>query len=118
MVPSSHGCRHAVERGHRFSFPEYRSHSATLDTASRHLSIHIHRRFDAPRFYRRGLILRFLVVLLAALGYMLSKMDMSLPIGLSVAFFLIELFFGCYFLHAETYALRPERDLKQRFFIF
>lgn len=66
--------------------------------------------FDAPRFYRRGLILRFLVVLLAGLGYLLSEMTMSLPIGLSVAFFLIELFFGCYFLHAETYALRPVRD--------
>ncbi len=72
--------------------------------------------FDAPRFYRRGLILRFLVVLLAALGYMLSKMDMSLPIGLSVAFFVIELFFGCYFLHAETYALRPERDSEATLF--
>ncbi len=72
--------------------------------------------FDAPRFYRRGLILRFLVVLLAALGYMLSKMDMSLPIGLSVAFFLIELFFGCYFLHAETYVLRPIRDSEATLF--
>jgi hypothetical protein len=72
--------------------------------------------FDAPGLYRRGLILRFLVVLLAALGYMLSKMDMSLPIGLSVAFFLIELFFGCYFLHAETYALRPMRDSEATLF--
>jgi hypothetical protein len=72
--------------------------------------------FDAPRFYRRGLVLRFLVVLLAALGYMLSKMDMSLPIGLSVAFFLIELFFACYFLHAETYALRPGRNSEATLF--
>jgi len=72
--------------------------------------------FDAPRFYRRGLVLRFLVVLLAALGYMLSKMDMSLPIGLSVAFFLIELLFACYFLHAETYLLRPARNSEATLF--
>jgi hypothetical protein len=72
--------------------------------------------FDAPRFYRRGLILRFLVVLLAALGYMLSKMDMSLPIGLSVGFFLVELFFASYFLHAETYAVRPGRDSEATMF--
>ena len=63
--------------------------------------------FEAPRFYRRGLIVRFLVVLLAALGYMLSKTDVSLPILLSIGFFLVELFFAGYFCHAETYALRP-----------
>ncbi len=64
--------------------------------------------FDAPRMYHRGLILRFLVVMLASLGYILTKADMSLPITISILFFLIELFLSCYFLHAETYALRPE----------
>jgi SAM-dependent methyltransferase len=72
--------------------------------------------FDAPLLYRRGLMLRFLVVLIAALGFMLSKTDMSLPIGLSLAFFLIELFFGCYFLHAETYAIRPKRHSEATLF--
>jgi hypothetical protein len=63
--------------------------------------------FEAPRLYRRWLIVRLLVVLLAALGYMLSKTDVSLPIQMSVGFFLAELFIACLFCHAETYALRP-----------
>ena len=65
--------------------------------------------FDAPGLYRRGIVMRFLVVLLAALGYMLTKGDMSLPITINILFFLIEIFVSCYFLHAETYALRPAR---------
>ncbi len=63
--------------------------------------------FEAPRLYRRWLVVRLLVVMLASLGYMLSKTDVSLPIVISLAFFLIELFLACWFCHAETYALRP-----------
>jgi hypothetical protein len=63
--------------------------------------------FEAPGFYRRWIVVRLLVVLLAALGYMLSKTDVSLPIQISIGFFLAELFFACLFCHAETYALRP-----------
>jgi len=63
--------------------------------------------FEAPRFWRRWLAVRLLVVLLAALGYMLSKTDVSLPIQIGIGFFLAELFFACLFCHAETYALRP-----------
>ncbi|MGA8531662.1 MAG: fused MFS/spermidine synthase [Acidobacteriaceae bacterium] len=63
--------------------------------------------FDAPRLYRRWIVVRLLVVFLAALGYMLSKTDVSLPIQVSIGFFLTELFFACLFCHAETYALRP-----------
>ena len=65
--------------------------------------------FQAPRLYRRWIIVRLLVVLLAALGYMLTKTDMSVTISISILFFLLELFFACYFLHAEVHALRPER---------
>lgn len=63
--------------------------------------------FEAPCLYRRWLIVRLLVVMLASLGYILSKTDVSLPIVIAVGFFLIELFFACFFCHAETYALRP-----------
>ncbi|MGA7522770.1 MAG: fused MFS/spermidine synthase [Acidobacteriaceae bacterium] len=63
--------------------------------------------FDAPRLYRRWIVVRLLVVFLAALGYMLSKTDVSLPIQVSIGFFLTELLFACLFCHAETYALRP-----------
>jgi spermidine synthase len=50
---------------------------------------------------------RLLVVMLASLGYMLFQTDVSLPILLSIGFFLVELFFACLFCHAEAYALRP-----------
>jgi len=72
--------------------------------------------FHAPNLYRRWLIVRFLVVLLASLGYMLTKTDMSLPIALSVGFFLVEAFFACWFCHAETYRLRPDRPTEATLF--
>ncbi len=65
--------------------------------------------FEAPRLYRRGLVLRLLVLMLASLGYMLSKTDFTIPIDLSILFFLLECFVACLFCHAETYALRPQR---------
>ena len=61
-------------------------------------------------------MVRLLVVLLAALGYMLSKTDVSLPIQISIGFFLAELFFACIFCHAETYALRPSHPSEATLF--
>lgn len=63
--------------------------------------------FEFSRLYRRWLLVRFLVVLLAALGYLLSKTGVGLPIQLAIAFFVAELFFACWFLHAELHSLRP-----------
>ena len=63
--------------------------------------------FETPRLYRRWIVVRLMVVMLASLGYMLSKTDVSLPILLSIGFFLAELFIACFFCHAEAYALRP-----------
>ena len=65
--------------------------------------------FEVPWLYRRDLVLRFVVVFLASLGYLLSKTDVSLPLGLSVGIFLTELFLACWFCHAEIYRLRPLR---------
>lgn len=65
--------------------------------------------FDAPSFYRRWIVVRLLVVMLASLGYMLTKTDMTLAIGISILFFLLEVFVACYFCHAEVCALRPRR---------
>ncbi len=64
--------------------------------------------FDAPRLYRREVVMRLLVVMLASLGYLLSKTDVTLPIALGVGFFLVEMFVACWFCHAELYRLRPE----------
>jgi hypothetical protein len=65
--------------------------------------------FDRPAFYRRAILIRVLVLMLASLGYALSKTDFSLPIILTIGFFLLECFIACLFCHGETYALRPAR---------
>jgi SAM-dependent methyltransferase len=72
--------------------------------------------FDRPALYRRPLVVRLLVVLLASLGYALSKADFSLPITLTILFFLIECFVACLFCHGETYALRPRRSTEATLF--
>jgi hypothetical protein len=64
--------------------------------------------FEFPSFYRRGIVVRLLVVMLASLGYTISKTDVSLPIGVAILFFLVECFLAGLFCHAETYALRPQ----------
>jgi SAM-dependent methyltransferase len=64
--------------------------------------------FEAPPLRYRWLITRLLVVLLAALAWMLSKTNVTVPIQISIVFFLAELFFACLFCHLEAYALRPE----------
>jgi hypothetical protein len=72
--------------------------------------------FDRPAFYRRGLVIRVLVVMLAGLGYALSKTDFSLPIVLTLAFFVLECFVACLFCHGEAYALRPQRASESTLF--
>src|SRR5438270_4676526 len=63
--------------------------------------------FEFPNLYRRGIVVRLLVIMLASLGYAISKTDVSLPIGTAILFFLAECFIAGLFCHAETYALRP-----------
>jgi len=65
--------------------------------------------FEFPSLYRRGIVVRLLVVMLAALGYAISKTDVSLPIGIAIIFFLAEAFLACLFCHAEACALKPQR---------
>ena len=64
--------------------------------------------FEAPRLYQRGIVVRLLVVMLAALGYTLTKTDLSLPISVGIPFFLVEVFVACLFCHAEVYRIRPQ----------
>jgi hypothetical protein len=72
--------------------------------------------FEYPFLYRRGIIVRLLILMLASLGYALSKTDVSLPIVLGIAFFLVETFIACLFCHAETYALRPHHPSETTLF--
>ena len=63
--------------------------------------------FETPRLVHRGLLGRFLLIMLASLAYLLSKTDVSLPIFIGILFFLLELFLACLLLHGETFVLRP-----------
>lgn len=65
--------------------------------------------FEFPRLLPRGIIVRFLAVMLGGLAYMLSQVDRSVPIFIGIAFFLVELFFAGLFCHVEAYRLRPQR---------
>ena len=72
--------------------------------------------FEFPNAYRRGIVVRLLVVMLASLGYAISKTDVSLPIGVAILFFLAECFLAGLFCHAEAYALRPQRGSETTLF--
>ena len=72
--------------------------------------------FQFPRLLPRGIITRFLVVLLAGLGYMLSQIDVSVPLRIGLSFFLVEVFFACLFCHTEANALRPQRTSESTLF--
>ena len=72
--------------------------------------------FQFPRLFPRGIITRFLVVMLAGLGYMLSQVDVSLPLRIGLSFFLVEVFISCLFCHTEACALRPERASESTLF--
>jgi hypothetical protein len=72
--------------------------------------------FEFPGFYHRSIVVRLLVVMLASLGYAISKIDSSFPIGIAILFFLVEAFVACLFCHAETYALRPRRPSETTLF--
>ena len=68
--------------------------------------------FDMPRLYQRSLVSRLLIVMLAALGYALARVDTKLPVGIAVLFYMVEVFISCWFCHAETYRLRPETAVR------
>jgi predicted O-methyltransferase YrrM len=72
--------------------------------------------FQFPRLLPRSIVTRFLVVMLAALGYMLSQVDVSLPLRIGMIFFLVEVFISCLFFHAEACALRPQRPSESTLF--
>jgi hypothetical protein len=65
--------------------------------------------FEFPRLLPRSIVARFLIVMLASLGYALSKQDVEWPLRISIGFFLVEAFASCLFCHSEAYRLRPRR---------
>jgi len=72
--------------------------------------------FEFPRLLPRGIVVRFLVVMLAGLGYALSQSEVSWPLRVSLPLFLMEVFAACLFCHSEAYALRPRRTSESTLF--
>jgi len=72
--------------------------------------------FQFPGMVPRGILTRLLVIMLAGLGYMLTKVDVSLPIRPVIGFFLAEVFFACLFCHTEACRLRPRRASESTLF--
>jgi len=72
--------------------------------------------FQFPRLLPRGIVVRFLVVMLAGLGYALSQSEVSWPLRASLPLFLLELFVACFFCHSAAYELRPERTSESTLF--
>jgi hypothetical protein len=72
--------------------------------------------FEFPRLLPRLILARFLAVMLASVGYMVSQVDVTLPLRIGITFFLIELFVAALFLHSEAYALRPQRSSESTIF--
>jgi hypothetical protein len=76
--------------------------------------------FEYARCVPRPVLTRLLAVMLAGLAYMLAKAEVSLPVGIGIAFFLIEMFLACLYCHVEAYALRPRaaRELTVFYLMF
>jgi hypothetical protein len=65
----------------------------------------------------RQSMLRFVLVAVASMAYMLRDIRAQLPIAVSVPLFLIALFIVCFFLHGELYARRPVTAGMTRFYL-
>jgi SAM-dependent methyltransferase len=65
--------------------------------------------FEFSRFIPRAIVLRFLALVLASLGYMLSEVDHTWPMRLWIVLVLFGLFIACLFCHAEACARKPAR---------
>jgi spermidine synthase len=72
--------------------------------------------FEWSRFLPRSIVSRLLIVMLAGVGYALTKQDTTWPMRISIGFFLLEAFAACLFCHSETYALKPKRNSESTLF--
>ena len=72
--------------------------------------------FQFPGMVPRGIVTRLLIVMLGGLAYMLSQTEVSLPMRMSIVFFLVEVFVSCFFCHSEAYTLRPARASESTLF--
>ena len=73
--------------------------------------------FDARRWYRRGLFLRLLGVLLGGMAYSLLPSFNSLPVKVLIPLFCAGLFVCCMFCHGELARLKPDPAHLTRFYL-
>jgi hypothetical protein len=73
--------------------------------------------FDASGWYRRGLILRLLGVLLGGMAYAVSPSFASLPIKVLIPLFCAGLFVCCMFCHGELSRLKPDPAHLTRYYL-
>jgi spermidine synthase len=71
--------------------------------------------FQFPKL-PRSIESRFLIVMLASVGYALTKQDAVWPMRISIGFFLVEAFAACLFCHTAACALRPRRPSESTMF--
>ena len=76
--------------------------------------------FEYAGWVPRPVLTRLLVLMLAALAYMMANIDAWWPVGIGITFFLIEMFFACLLCHVEAYRLRPQsaRELTLFYLLF
>jgi hypothetical protein len=72
--------------------------------------------FEYPRLLPPMIVARSFAVMLASTIYMVSRVDVTLPLKMGVAFVLIELFLAGLFLHSQAYLRRPQRASESTLF--
>lgn len=73
--------------------------------------------FESDRWYRRGLFLPLMVMLLLACAYGLHDAKLGLDIKVAIPLYCAALFASCMFLHGEMAALRPPARHLTRFYL-
>jgi predicted O-methyltransferase YrrM len=76
--------------------------------------------FEYAGFVPRPVLTRLLAVMLAGLAYMMANADVWWPVGIGIAFFLLEMFLACLYCHVEAYRVRPQssRELTVFYLLF
>lgn len=64
--------------------------------------------FQQPRFLKRGILARLLVLMLGSIAFLLTQTGFDWPLWLTISFYLLELFIACLFCHCEAVHVRPQ----------
>lgn len=73
--------------------------------------------FSGINVYKRPVVLRIELILLAAIGYVISQTDVNLSMTESLLFFLAELFLSCLICHCELSHRKPPNENSSNFYV-